>query len=66
MAFDNSNRGVLFREQTKEKAGDQDFSGQINVGGVDYWLSQMKSYEDPADGQNKEARSGAHEEPETG
>jgi hypothetical protein len=41
MAFDNSNRGVLFREQTKEKAGDRDFSGQINVGGVDYWLSQM-------------------------
>jgi hypothetical protein len=38
MPFDDSNRGALFREQ-KEKETDRDYSGTINVGGVEYWLS---------------------------
>jgi hypothetical protein len=32
------NRGALFREQ-KEKETDHDYSGTINIGGVEYWLS---------------------------
>ncbi len=38
MSFDDTNRGALFREQ-KEKESDRDYSGTINIGGVEYWLS---------------------------
>ena len=38
MPFDDSNRGALFREQ-KEKETDRDYSGTINIDGVEYWLS---------------------------
>ena len=37
--FDDTNRGVLFREDKKSKPEDRDFSGTLNVGGTDYWLS---------------------------
>jgi len=39
MAFDNTNRGVLFKETRKEKDGDRDYSGQININGREFWLS---------------------------
>jgi hypothetical protein len=38
MPFEDTNRGALFREQ-KEKETDRDYSGTINIGGVEYWLS---------------------------
>jgi hypothetical protein len=38
MSFDDTNRGALFRED-KQKEGDRDYSGTINIGGVEYWLS---------------------------
>jgi len=38
MPFDDTNRGALFREQ-KEKETDRDYSGTINIGGAEYWLS---------------------------
>jgi hypothetical protein len=38
MPFDDSNRGALFREQ-KQQETDRDYSGTINIGGTDYWLS---------------------------
>ena len=37
--FDDTNRGVLFRDDKKSKDGDRDYSGSINVGGTEYWLS---------------------------
>ena len=37
--FDDTNRGVLFRDDKKAKAEDRDYSGSINVGGTEYWLS---------------------------
>jgi hypothetical protein len=37
--FDDTNRGVLFREEKKSKPEDRDYSGSINIGGTDYWLS---------------------------
>jgi hypothetical protein len=37
MPFDD-NRGALFREQ-KEKETDRDYSGTLNIDGVEYWLS---------------------------
>ena len=37
--FDNTNSGMLSRNERKEKDTHPDFKGQINVAGVDYWLS---------------------------
>jgi len=39
MAFDNTNRGVLFREKNKKSETHPDLKGKINVGGKDYYLS---------------------------
>ena len=39
MNYDNTNRGILSRNDRKEKDTHPDFKGTINVGGVDYWLS---------------------------
>jgi hypothetical protein len=39
MAFDKTNTGILSRNERKEKDTHPDFTGQINVAGVDYWLS---------------------------
>lgn len=37
--FDNTNRGVLFTNDKKQNANHPDFRGNINVDGVEYWLS---------------------------
>ena len=37
--YDNTDRGVLFRNSRKTTDAHPDFQGNINVGGVDYWLS---------------------------
>jgi hypothetical protein len=37
--YDNTNRGTLSRNDRKTEDKHPDFSGQINVDGVDYWLS---------------------------
>ena len=37
--FDNTNRGVLFKNDRKETELDRDYSGSINIDGRDYWLS---------------------------
>jgi len=37
--FDATDRGCLFKDERKSKPEDRDFSGQINVGGREYWLS---------------------------
>ena len=39
MQYDDSNKGVLFREKDKKSDSHPDFKGSINVGGNDYWLS---------------------------
>jgi len=39
MEYDNKNSGMLSRNERKEKPNHPDFTGQINVAGVDYWLS---------------------------
>ena len=37
--FDDTNRGVLFRDDKKAKPEDRDYSGSINIGGTEFWLS---------------------------
>src|SRR5215472_3030775 len=38
-AFDNSNSGVLFRNDNKQSDKHGDYRGEVNVAGVDYWLN---------------------------
>lgn len=37
--YDNTDRGVLFRNSRKTGDSHPDFQGNINVGGVEFWLS---------------------------
>lgn len=39
MSFDNTNSGILARNERKAQPNHPDFTGTINVAGVDYWLS---------------------------
>lgn len=39
MEYDNTNRGILSRNERKEKDSHPDMKGTINIDGVDYWLS---------------------------
>lgn len=40
MAYDNSNTGILSKnESMREGKDDPGYTGSINVGGVEYWLS---------------------------
>lgn len=37
--YDNTNRGALFKNDRKQQDNHPDYTGSINVGGVEYWLS---------------------------
>lgn len=37
--YDNTNSGILSKNDRKEKDSHPDHKGQINVNGVEYWLS---------------------------
>jgi len=37
--FDNTNRGILSKNLNKTADNHPEYSGSINVGGIDYWLS---------------------------
>jgi hypothetical protein len=39
MAFDNTNRGTLGKNNRKTKDTQPEYSGSLNVNGVEYWLN---------------------------
>lgn len=39
MSYDNTDSGVLFKNDRKEKDSHPDYKGSINVGGQEFWLS---------------------------
>lgn len=39
MSYDNTNTGVLFKNDRKETDKHPDYTGQVNVDGVEFWLS---------------------------
>ena len=47
MNYDNTNSGVLFKNDRKQKDSHPDYQGQINVNGTNFWLSAwIKSSKD--------------------
>jgi len=40
--YDNNNRGSIWKNDKKEKDTHPDFTGSLNVGGVEYWVSAWK------------------------
>lgn len=39
MAYDNTNTGILARNKRREKDTHPEYTGSLNVGGVEYWVS---------------------------
>ena len=39
MPYDNSNSGMLSRNERKQQPNHPDFTGQCEVGGISYWIS---------------------------
>ena len=37
--FDNTNKGVLFKNDRKVKDSHPDYKGQVNIDGQEFWLS---------------------------
>ena len=42
MAYDNTNKGSIWKNDKKESDTHPDFTGSLNVDGVDYWVSAWK------------------------
>lgn len=40
--FDQTNSGSIWKNDKKEKDTHPDFTGSLNVGGVEYWVSAWK------------------------
>lgn len=39
MSYDDTNRGVLFKNKDKKQDTHADYQGSININGVDHWLN---------------------------
>jgi hypothetical protein len=46
--YDNNNRGSIWKNEKKEKDTHPDFTGSLNVNGVEYWVSAWKRKEGAA------------------
>jgi hypothetical protein len=43
--YDNNNRGSIWKNEKKETDKHPDFTGSLNVDGVEYWVSAWKRKE---------------------
>jgi hypothetical protein len=46
MAYDNKNRGAIWKNDDKREDNHPDFKGSLNVDGVEFWVSAWKRKED--------------------
>lgn len=44
--YDNTNRGAIWKNDKKRGDRDPDFTGSLNVDGVEYWVSAWRRKED--------------------
>jgi len=49
MEYDNKNRGQIWKNDKKETEKHPDFTGSLNVDGVEYWVSGWKRKEGQSD-----------------
>ena len=42
MTYDNTNRGSIWKNDKKQTDNHPDFTGSLNVEGVEYWISAWK------------------------
>jgi hypothetical protein len=47
--FDNTNRGSIWKNDKKETEKHPDFTGSLNVNGVEFWVSGWKRKADQSD-----------------
>lgn len=47
--YDNNNRGSIWKNDKKETDKHPDFTGSLNVDGVEYWVSAWKRRQDQSD-----------------
>ncbi len=41
--YDNTNKGALYKNESRRDDKDAEYSGSLNVGGVEYWISAWVS-----------------------
>jgi hypothetical protein len=46
MAYDNTNRGSIWKNKKKEKDTHPDFTGSVNVEGVEFWVNAWRRKDD--------------------
>ena len=46
MERDNTNRGAIWKNRKKEKDTHPDFTGSLNVDGVEYWVNAWRRKDD--------------------
>lgn len=49
MDYDNTNRGAIWKNEDKESDTHPDFKGQLNVNGVEFWVSAWKRKPDASE-----------------
>jgi hypothetical protein len=43
--YDNTNRGSIWKNEKKTEPNHPDFTGELNVAGIEYWVSAWKRKE---------------------
>ena len=61
--YDNTNRGIFGRNERKTQDTHPDFTGSVNVGGVEYWLDGYKKERKDGSGSFLSLRVKPKEEP---